>query len=104
MESFHKTAETYQQGATTMPGEFYLSPEIFRDEQARLFSEKWVCVGRAEQLALPGQYFLATVADESLIILRDQEGRLRGFFNVCRHRGTRLCEEHLTQLREEGEL
>ena len=94
MESFHKTAETYQQGATTMPGEFYLSPEIFRDEQARLFSEKWVCVGRAEQLALPGQYFLATVADESLIILRDQEGRLRGFFNVCRHRGTRLCEEH----------
>ena len=94
MGTFQKTAATYQQGAMTLAREYYLSPDIFRAEQERLFREKWVCVGRSEQVAQNGQYFLAAVADESLIVLRDQEGRLRSFYNICRHRGTRLCEAH----------
>ena len=94
MSTFQKTAATYKQGAMTLARDYYVSPDIFRDEQERLFREKWVCVGRSEQIARKGEYFLADVAGESLIILRDQEGRLRGFYNICRHRGTRLCEEH----------
>lgn len=94
MDTFQKTASSYRQGAHTMLREYYLSPEIYREEQERLFREKWVCVGRSEQIARPGEYFLAQIAGESLIILRDQAGQPRGFYNVCRHRGTRLCEAH----------
>jgi glycine betaine catabolism A len=94
MSTFQKTAATYKQGAMTLARDYYVSPEVFHDEQERLFRQKWVCVGRSEQIAKNGEYFLAMVAGESLIILRDQESRLRGFYNICRHRGTRLCEEH----------
>ena len=45
------------------------------------------------QIAKPGDYFVQEVAGESLIVVRDKGGALRGFYNVCRHRGTRLCEE-----------
>jgi glycine betaine catabolism A len=58
-----------------------------------LFSARpWVCVGRAENVPEPGAYVLAEVAGESIILLRDRSGVVRAFYNVCRHRGTRLCE------------
>lgn len=76
----------------TLPGRYFTSEAIFREELERIFYEQWVCVGRAQQIAHPGDYFLAEVGDESLIVLRDRGGRPRAFYNVCRHRGTRLCE------------
>jgi phenylpropionate dioxygenase-like ring-hydroxylating dioxygenase large terminal subunit len=50
-------------------------------------------VGHQSQLAEPGDYFLAEVAGESLIVAKDQRSTIRAFYNVCRHRGARLCEE-----------
>ena len=50
-------------------------------------------MGRAARLAQPGDYFLRDIAGESIIVLRDREGTLRAHFNVCRHRGTRICRE-----------
>ncbi len=78
--------------ATTLPGEYYTSAEIFRAEQHQIFEERWLCAGRANALVGPGDYRLAGVGDESLIVVRGKDGRIRAFFNVCRHRGTRLCE------------
>jgi Rieske 2Fe-2S family protein len=92
MTSFHRTVSTYKHGAQTMPGEYYTSPAIFAEENERLFPRSWHCVGRSSTLANAGDYVLRTVAGESLIILRDRGGELRALFNVCRHRGTRLCE------------
>ena len=92
MTTFHRTVSTYKHGAHTMPGEYYTSPAIFAEESERLFARSWHCVGRSSALANAGDYVLRTVAGESLIILRDRGGELRAFFNVCRHRGTRLCE------------
>jgi Rieske 2Fe-2S family protein len=92
MTSFQRTTTTYQQGARTMPAEYYTSAEVFAEEGERIFARSWNCVARASALARPGDYVLRTVAGESLIILRDRSGTLRAFFNVCRHRGTRLCE------------
>ncbi|MEZ4586781.1 MAG: Rieske (2Fe-2S) protein [Gemmatimonadales bacterium] len=51
-------------------------------------------------MARRGDFFLTTIADESLIVLRDRHGELRAFFNVCRHRGTRLCEAATGHLSE----
>jgi Rieske 2Fe-2S family protein len=57
------------------------------------FFAKWVCVGRADQIPALGDYFLREVAGESLIVVRDEAGGVRAYYNVCRHRGTRLCEK-----------
>ena len=75
----------------TLPGAYYSSEALFKEEAERVFARRWVCVGRAEQIPAPGDYFLAELAGESLVVVRDGD-RPRAFFNVCRHRGTRLCE------------
>ncbi len=78
--------------ALTLPGRYFTDPEVYAAEQERIFAGRWVCTGRSEETAAPGDYVLATVADESLIIVRDGAGKLHAHFNVCRHRGTRMCE------------
>jgi glycine betaine catabolism A len=80
-------------GAFTLPGRYYTAEEAFQAEQERIFARQWVLVGRAEQIAAPGDYFLAEVAGESLIVVRGKDGAARALFNVCRHRGTRMCAE-----------
>src|SRR3954449_13059415 len=100
MTSFRRTVDSYRSGARTMPRERYASPEIFAEEQERFISRMWTCVGRASAFAKPGEYRLRTIAGESIIVLRDRGGELHAFFNVCRHRGTRLCRETSGQLSE----
>ena len=98
--TFQKTVESYRQGARTMPRERYASPEIFAQEKEKLFARQWLCVGRSSTFLKPGDFQLRSVADESLIMVRDRGGELHAFFNVCRHRGTRLCEEHTGRFSE----
>lgn len=77
--------------AKTLPARYYTDPAVFIDELKRFYSEMWVCVGRSNQIPAPGDYFLRNVAGESLIVVRDARDTIRTFFNVCRHRGTRIC-------------
>jgi glycine betaine catabolism A len=100
MTAFHRTVESYRSGARTMPGERYTSPAILKDETEQIFARRWNCVGRASALAAPGDYIVREIAGESLIILRDRGGELRAFFNICRHRGTRLCQRASGQFSE----
>src|SRR6476660_6746438 len=93
MTPFYRTAESYKQGARTMPGEYYTSPEIFAEEQQRIFAHAWHGAGRLTALVRPGDYVLREIAGDSIILMRDNGGVLRAHFNVCRHRGTRLCQE-----------
>jgi Rieske 2Fe-2S family protein len=90
---FRKTAETFAPGAKTLPQRYFVSPEVFAIEQEKIFSNHWLLVGHQNDLAKSGDYFLVSVAGESLVITRDQRSTIRGFYNVCRHRGTRLCEK-----------
>src|SRR6266446_356050 len=90
--AFRKTAETFAAGAKTLAQQYFVSPEIFAEEQDRIFSKQWVLAGHQSQLAEAGDYFVAEVASESLIIVRDKGGEVHGFYNVCRHRGSRLIE------------
>src|SRR3984893_18082342 len=76
-----------------LPQKYFVSPEIFSEEQEKIFSKQWLLVGHQSQLEKSGDFFLATIAGESLIVVRDQKSEIRAFYNVCRHRGTRLKED-----------
>ena len=91
MNYFHPTTTTYKAGAKTLPGKFYTSEEIFEKEIDKIFSKSWNCVGRADQIKSSGDYLVRSIAGESIIIVRDSKNKLNAFFNVCRHRGTQLC-------------
>jgi len=89
---FRRTAERFTAGAKTLPQRYFVSPEVFAEEQKKIFSKHWLLIGHQSQIAKAGDYLVAEVGDESLIIARDQRSTIRGFYNVCRHRGTRLKE------------
>jgi Rieske 2Fe-2S family protein len=93
MKTFYRPTETFISGARTLPGHFYTSEEIHQAELERIFQERWLCAGRAAEIPAAGDYFLKQVGLESIIVLRDRQEQARAFFNVCRHRGTRLCTE-----------
>jgi Rieske 2Fe-2S family protein len=77
----------------SLPGEYFTSPVIHNDELSNIFYRRWLCVGRADRVAKSGDYFLQTIGSESVIVVRDQAGKVNAFFNLCRHRGTRICTE-----------
>ncbi len=77
----------------TLPSRYYIDDVIFRQELDRFFCRTWFCAGRTEQVERPGSYFLCEVAGESIVVTRDASEKLNAFYNVCRHRGTRMCRE-----------
>jgi Rieske 2Fe-2S family protein len=77
----------------TLPSSWYRSDAVFALEKERIFCREWLCVARAEEFAAPGAYRVLDILGESILLLRNREGELRAFYNVCRHRGTRLCRE-----------
>jgi Rieske 2Fe-2S family protein len=80
-------------GAKTLPAAWYISPDVFAEEEERIFRSEWLCVGREESLPRAGDFFTVDRTGESLIVTRDAGGTVHAFYNVCRHRGTRLCSE-----------
>ena len=76
----------------TLGGQLYWDPEVLIAEMDRLFSSRWLCVGRAEDLECSGDFLTLDVGVDPILVLRGDEGELRAFYNVCRHRGTRLLE------------
>ncbi|MEP6809153.1 MAG: aromatic ring-hydroxylating dioxygenase subunit alpha [Chthoniobacterales bacterium] len=95
--AFRKTTDTFTAGARTLPQRYFVSPEVFAEEREAIFARQWVGVGQVAELAAAGSFLVAEVAGESLLVTRDEGGAIRGFYNVCRHRGTRLCEERAGQ-------
>ena len=79
--------------ADTIPSAWYADPRFHAVDRDAIFARTWQGVGHLSQLQNPGDYFLATVADNPIIVLRDRDGVLRAFYNVCRHRGGPLAIE-----------
>jgi len=73
--------------------EFYCDAELFEREVRRLLLRHWHCAGHASQARAPGDFFTIEICGESLIIVRGHDRELRAFYNVCRHRGSRVCTE-----------
>ncbi len=90
--SFRRTTAVSTLGQRTLPGEFYTSSEVFAEELEKIFARRWLCVGREEQVANRGDFFVWEQGGDSVIVVRDRQSTVRALHNVCRHRGTRLCE------------
>src|SRR5947209_8660839 len=69
-----------------------ISPEHYELERDAIFRRTWLNVGRVEQLPRKGSYFTKEIdaARTSVIVLRDTDGEVGAFYNVCRHRGNKL--------------
>ena len=72
--------------AATLPAPLYTDPAVLAAEKTRVFGASWQLVGRADQVARPGDFFTARVADEEVLVVRGEDEKLRALSNVCRHR------------------
>ncbi|MBA2741823.1 MAG: aromatic ring-hydroxylating dioxygenase subunit alpha [Actinobacteria bacterium] len=90
-ETYRATRLPVDQASTLIP-DAYTSSEFHALELERVFARSWVPVCVTDEVAEPGRYVVVEVAGRSLIVCRNREGELRAHHNVCRHRGTRLCE------------
>ena len=75
----------------TLPWSWYSDPVVLRLEQERIFRRFWQYVGRVDEVAEPGTYAATRAGDVPVVLVRDEEGTLRAFLNVCRHRGSVVC-------------
>jgi choline monooxygenase len=79
--------------AATPSAEWYIEPRIFDLEQRTVFSRSWQMVGRADQVDKPGRYITGEPAGEPILVIRGNDGVLRGFYNVCRHHAAAVATQ-----------
>jgi Rieske 2Fe-2S family protein len=79
--------------ALTLPQSYYTDSGWFQRETEAIHLDMWLCAGRSGQIPDAGDYFLRQVGNASVIITRQEQGEIRAFHNVCRHRGTLLTSQ-----------
>lgn len=77
----------------SLPSSFYTDPSMFERERKELFARNWVCAGREEEVEAKGSTKTIELFGESVILARLNDGSLRAHYNVCRHRGARICAD-----------
>jgi len=82
----------------TLPGSSYTDPAAFAREQELIFESQWLCATRSDDIPDPGQFQVVQAGRESVLVIRQNDGGLRAFLNVCRHRGARLCVQESGQV------
>ncbi|MEZ5773870.1 MAG: aromatic ring-hydroxylating dioxygenase subunit alpha [Hyphomicrobiaceae bacterium] len=78
----------------SLPASTYYDPERFERELKALWYRNWIYVCRASEIAEPRSYVTDTIGTQPVLLVRGEDGVIRGFFNTCRHRGSVLCTEH----------
>jgi choline monooxygenase len=74
----------------TLPASAYRDPALFQRERHDIFAREWLLYGRSDQLPKAGDFLAATMIGYPVIVVRQADGSLRGFHNVCRHRAAML--------------
>ncbi len=77
----------------TLTGADYTSLEVYEEERERLFYRGWFCIGRSDEVPAGGDYLVRDIVGESVFVVRNRDGELRAFYNVCAHRGTKLLDD-----------
>jgi Rieske 2Fe-2S family protein len=75
----------------TLAGLYYIDPGILTTEFEHIFEQEWYYAGRADEIPAPGRFIRRRVGRETVIVVRGRDQVIRGFLNVCRHRGAQLC-------------
>ena len=88
-----KPRDVMPEGARTLPARYYTDPALLKAELDGLFGSMWFYAGRSEEAREPGQYFVRELNGRNVVVTRNATGEIRAFHNVCRHRGTRICNE-----------
>jgi len=103
-------------GSFTLPADYYLAPEVFEREKQQVFYRSWQYVAPISMLVEPGAYTTLRICDENIFVIRSDDGALRAFYNVCRHRAHELlsgsgklqnlivCPYHAWSYTSRGEL
>ena len=76
----------------TLPSHYYYDEAHHRRELEAFWYQRWICVGRLDDLTEPGDYRVIEVGDQSIIVMRDSQCAIKAFHNTCRHRGSILCQ------------
>ena len=92
MIEFQQLLENYQEGKA-LPQQFYTNEKIFSEEMKRIYFKQWLMVDHVSRIPNPGDYFVFEAEKESIIIIRGRDEKIRAFYNVCTHRGSRICLE-----------
>jgi Rieske 2Fe-2S family protein len=74
-----------------LPREFYCDPTVYQLDLEMIWYREWLFAGHDCEVSATGDYFTLQIGEYPLIVLRDNDGRVRGFHNTCRHRGSRIC-------------
>ena len=82
----------HQQDGYTLEAGLYRAPAVFAAELARIFRRHWLFIGHSCELPNRGDFLTYKIGDDPLIVLRAEDGRVRALHNVCRHRGSLICE------------
>ncbi|TDC85796.1 aromatic ring-hydroxylating dioxygenase subunit alpha [Micromonospora sp. KC606] len=77
----------------TLPGSAYSDPDLFAREQELIFGQMWFCAVSSAEIGKAGSFRTVQIGGESILLTRSRTGDARGFFNICRHRGAKLCTE-----------
>ncbi len=77
---------------------FYLSETVLQADLEHIFGKHWIFVAVEPQIPEPGDYIAVEFSNKSILIVRDDDMGVRAFHNVCRHRGSRLCDSHKGQV------
>ena len=90
MLEFNHLLKNYQEGKT-LPQDFYTDSNIFSEEMKRIYFKQWLMVDHISRIPNPGDYFVFDAEKESIIVIRGRDNDVRAFYNVCTHRGSRIC-------------
>ena len=91
IEQYDPTVELDR--ASTIPSSWYIDKSFYNHELQTVFSQSWQLAARAGQLTEPGRYVTTDIAGEPVVIVRGNDGELRGFFNVCSHHAAAVMTE-----------
>ena len=82
---------TCRQPAHSLAQPFYVDPAFHALDEQLLFEREWLFAAHTCEIRKPGDYVTLQVGRNPIVVLRDQHGEVRAFFNTCRHRGSKVC-------------